>query len=54
MFHIVIGNCEDYVANCHTLKDAIKEAQKLVELIVNDYHRPAEVHIVDTNNHIVW
>lgn len=54
MFHLVIDNCEGYIANYHTLKEAIKGAQQLIDIYANDLHRKIEVHIVDTWDHIVW
>lgn len=54
MFHVVIGRSDGYIVNCHTLKDAVKEAQKLLELCINDLHRDVEVHVVDEWDRIVW
>lgn len=54
MFHIVIGDCEDYLENISTYEGAKKVARELQDIIINDLHRPVEVHIVDNNNHIVW
>ena len=58
MFFVVVGkycwDCGGRISVHSTIKEAIKNAQKVAEDFLNDFHREIEVHVVDTNDHIVW
>jgi len=55
MFYVTVGKYEPCnVALYPTLKEAIKEAQILVEDLYLDFHKETEVHVIDAEGHIVW